>query len=390
MPDPAGALAEARRLVTAEINDVVSRRERGEAVWPVVEFSDLLDGSVPLGSRQAISRRGCVVVKGTFPRSQAEDWDSQLRSYLEDNDFDHKYRYLDDGVFAALAASRPSIFPVYWSTPQITARQHDNMVLTRRFLNSFWRHESEGRTWFDPSRDCAYPDRVRRRPPGSTSSGLSPHIDSGSVERWLVPAYQKVFRHVFAGHPSHYDPWDAAYRPEVDEFESTVMCSSFRSFQGWTALSGMEPTEGVLQTIPIPAAITYILLRALQDDMPPERLCGAMNGQSLPVTDEWFPDLLDALVPIPAVEPGDTVWWHCDLIHGVAPVAAQQGWGNVMYIPVTPYCDKNVRYARSCGHAFLSGASPSDFAPEDYETGWMGRATLEDLNAVGREQLGLA
>ena len=36
-----------------------------------------------------------------------------------------------------------------------------------------------------------------------------------------------------------------------------------------------------------------------------------------------------------------------------------------------------------------TGASPSDFAPEDYEVDWVGRGTLDDLNSVGRKQLGL-
>ena len=65
------------------------------------------------------------------------------------------------------------------------------MVAVRCFLNSFWRHESEGRVWFDPDRDTAYPDRIRRREPGSPSLGLSPHTDNGSIERWLLPAYQR-------------------------------------------------------------------------------------------------------------------------------------------------------------------------------------------------------
>ena len=36
-------------------------------------------------------------------------------------------------------------------------------------------------------------------------------------------------------------------------------------------------------------------------------------------------------------------------------------------------------YAERCGTAFLAGRSPADFATEDYEVGWDGRATLADL-----------
>ncbi|HEV7978580.1 YbiU family protein, partial [Amycolatopsis sp.] len=51
----------------------------------------------------------------------------------------------------------------------------------------------------------------------------------------------------------------------------------------------------------------------------------------------------------------------------VGPVPDQKGWGNVMYIPAAPYCAKNAAYANDCGKAFLTGESPSDFAPEHYE-----------------------
>jgi hypothetical protein len=61
-----------------------------------------------------------------------------------------------------------------------------------------------------------------------------------------------------------------------------------------------------------------------------------------------------------------------------------------MYIPASPWCDKNAAYAARCGEAFLTGASPSDFAAEDYETTWSGRPTPADLSPTGRQQLGLA
>jgi len=36
-----------------------------------------------------------------------------------------------------------------------------------------------------------------------------------------------------------------------------------------------------------------------------------------------------------------------------------------------------------------TGTSPTDVAAEDYEVDWAGRPTADDLNATGREQLGL-
>lgn len=387
--DYAGVFGEVEQTMKRKVAEIVALRERGEEIWPIVQFADVAAGTVPAETTEAIRRRGCAIVRGTFPRERAEAWDAELVSYLDDNDFMGKYRYLDDGVFGGLAAGRPSIFPIYWSRPQMQAREDENMVAVRSFLNSFWKHESEGRVWFDPDRDTAYPDRVRRRAPGANSNGLSPHTDSGSIERWLQPAYQQVFRHVFDGNWTNYDPWDGAYRTEVDEYRSTVMCSAFRTFQGWTALSDMARTEGVLNVLPLPNAMVYLLLRALQDDIADDDLCGAANGQALPINETYHSVLLPAMSPIPDVAPGDTVWWHADGVHSVDPVTDQKGWGNVMYIPAAPYCEKNATYADNCGKAFLAGESPSDFAPEHYEVDWNGRPTAAELSPTGRRQLGL-
>jgi hypothetical protein len=387
--DYAGVFAEVESAIRAEVAGIVADRAAGKPVWPVVALSDIAAGTVPPDVADAIRRRGCAVVRNTFSRAQAEAWDVELVRYVDENHFEETYQRIDDGVFGGLAEGKPAIFPIYWSAPQMEARQHPNMQSVRRFLNNFWKADSEGRVWFDPSRDTSYPDRVRRRPPGTTSPGLSAHTDSGSIERWLTPAYQQVFRHVFDGHWQDYDAWDGAYRTDVDEFTSTVMCSAFRTFQGWTALSDMEPTEGVLNVVPIPHAMAYLLLRALQDDVDEGDLCGAANGQALPITEEFHSILLPALSPIPAVEPGDTVWWHGDLIHSVAAVENQKGWGNVMYIPASPGCPKNDAYAAACGAAFVAGLSPSDFAAEDYEVNWTGRPSPSDLSDLGRSQLQL-
>lgn len=387
--DVGAALAEAEQAMATEVAAIVADREAGREVWPVIDFADLANDTVSAADREAVRRRGCAVIKNTFSRERAEAWDAELLDYVERNGFFDSYEHIDDGVFGGLAEARPPIFPIYWSRPQMEARSDPNMMTVRGFLNSFWKHESEGRVWFDPNSDTGYPDRVRRRPPGTTSGGLSPHTDSGSIERWLLPAYQRVFRHVFDGNFAAYDPWDGAHRTEVDEYDSTVMCSAFRSFQGWTALSDMAPSQGVLHTVPIPNAMAYLLLRALADDTAPDDLCGAANGEALPITPEYHQVLLPALSPIPPVAPGDTVWWHGDMIHSVGPVTDQQGWGNVMYIPASPGCPKNEAYARTCGEAFLEGRSPRDFSAEDYEAGWADRPRVEDLSPTARRQLQL-
>lgn len=378
--------------IATRVAEINALRNKGESVWPVIPFADVKNGTITDAQREAVKRRGCAVIKGHFPREQALAWDRSMLDYLDLNKFDEVYKGPGDNFFGTLTASRPEIYPIYWSQAQMQARQSEAMAQVQSFLNRLWTFESNGKQWFDPDVSVIYPDRIRRRPPGTTSKGLGAHTDSGALERWLLPAYQQVFARVFDGNVEKYDPWNAAHRTEVEEYtvDNTTKCSVFRTFQGWTALSDMIPGQGLLHVVPIPEAMAYILLRPLLDDVPEDELCGVAPGRVLPISEKWHPLLVEALTSIPALEAGDSVWWHCDVIHSVAPVENQQGWGNVMYIPAAPMCEKNLAYAKKVKEALETGASPGDFPREDYEKSWQDRFTVNDLNIHGKRALGMA
>ncbi len=377
--------------IAGRVAEINALKSKGDPVWPVIPFADVQSGNISQEQREAVKRRGCAVIKGHFPREQALAWDNAMLDYLDLNRFDDVYKGPGDNFFGSLTASRPEIYPIYWSHAQMEARQSEEMAQVQSFLNRLWTFESNGKQWFNPDVSVIYPDRIRRRPPGTTSKGLGAHTDSGALERWLLPAYQQVFARVFDGNVDQYDPWNAAHRTEVEEYtvDNTTKCSVFRTFQGWTALSDMIPDQGLLHVVPIPEAMAYILLRPLLDDVPEDELCGVAPGRVLPISEKWHPLLIEALTSIPALEAGDSVWWHCDVIHSVAPVENQQGWGNVMYIPAAPMCEKNLAYAKKVKAALETGASPGDFPREDYESDWQSRFTTDDLNIHGKRALGM-
>jgi len=374
--------------VRAQVESIEAELAHGETVWPVIEYSDIADGTVTPEQLDKLHRRGCLVVRGQFPRERALAWDTDIVDYVESNHFFENYRGPGDDFFGSVG-SKPEIYPIYWSRPQMEARQSHEMATVQAFLNRQWRNESDGVTWFDPDRDSLYPDRIRRRPPGADSAGLGTHLDPGTLDLWMTQAYQQAFRHLYDGSVEAYDPWDASHRTAGPQYDGSTMCSAFRTFQGWTALSDMDHDQGVLHTIPIPEAMGYLLLRPLLDDVPDDDMCGVMTNQVFPATEKYHSLLLRAKAGIPDVKAGDSVWWHCDMIHGVAPVQNQQGWGNVMYIPAAPWCPRNEKYSANVRAAFSTGSSPSDFPEEHYERDWDNRFAESDLNATGRSGLGL-
>lgn len=381
------AFADVRDAVSRTAETIQRETAAGRPTIPEIAFADVRDGKVSDATIAAIRSTGCAVVRGVFPQSQATEWFDEVGRYLEDNDYEAKEvekRSLDK-YFSTLKASKPQIFNVYWSKPQVLARQDEKLAQTRTFLDRLWTNY-EG--IFDPDLQCTYADRVRRRQPGDKTLGLSPHMDAGTVERWIDPGYQNVYAEVFAGNWRGYDPFDARHRLETREIPSPAVASVFRTYQGWTALTRQGPKDGTLRVIPIAEGISYVLLRALQDDVPEDDLCGAAPGRALGVRPEWHADMMAGTVSIPEVMPGDTVWWHTDICHSVADEHAGKEYASVIYIGSAPDCTKNRAYLPGQKAAFLAGKTPPDFAPMDFEVDFKGRATEADLTPLGRKQMG--
>lgn len=388
--DIAAAFAKIDVLVEAQIRQIEAERDAGISPVPECDFADIAAGAVTDEITGKIKQRGAVILRNTFDRDRVESWNDSLMEYVARNDYFEKQKSKGgmDQYFANLASSRPQIFGLYWSPPQMEARTSSELAAARRWLNRMWAFSSDNGVEFDPDRECLYADRLRQREPGDDTLGLSPHVDGGSVERWLDEGFQGVYRHLLSGDVESYDPFDAAFRTVTREIPSPAVCSMFRTYQGWTALSRQGPGDGTLNLVPIANAMAWVILRALQDDVPEDELCGAAPSRALTISEVWHAKILRAYVPIPVVEPGDTVWWHPDVIHGVEDRHTGTGYSNVMYIGAAPACAKNERFLVEQRRAFEAGESSPDFAAENYEVDFEGRFTADMLSPLGRMQMG--
>ncbi len=220
--DVKAVFAEVRDEIRRDVEAIRAEAAQGRSSIPELDFRSIQSGEVPSATTEAIRRTGTAIIRGVFPRQVAEDWNAELGASIDGNDYYAKATEKAglDQFFSTLEAGAPQIFGLYWSKPQVMARQAESMAATKRFLNGLWDISGPMGDEFDPDRDYAYADRTRRREPGDTTLGLSPHMDSGSYERWVDPAFQRIYGDIFEGDWRRYDPWKATYRTQTRDSRS--------------------------------------------------------------------------------------------------------------------------------------------------------------------------
>jgi Protein of unknown function (DUF1479) len=383
--DLAGSWSRLNTAIEARIEEIEAAKKAGESPIPIIDFQDVSGHSASI-DREKIKKAGCVIIRNVFPQAMAEGWNAELIDYLQRNDYLGQKINAEDNYFGSLKNSRPQVYGIYWSRPQIEARQHANMAKVQDFLNGLWKDKGN----FEQGKFLSYADRIRMREPQDTSFGLSTHLDSGSVERWVEPNYRKTYKKILTGNWEKYDAFDLSARLDVQFVPSPAVCKVFRSFQGWTALTAQGAGDGTLQVIPfVKEAISYLMLRPFLDDVPADDWCGSQQNKAFNINEKWHAPLLKGLCSLPKLQPGDTAFWHPDLIHAVEQRHDGKQYSNVMFIAATPYCKKNKDFIEMQKDTFLEGRSCPDFAAEDREINYEHRATTNDLTDIGKKAMGL-
>jgi len=379
------------KKILIDVEEIEKLTMQNKKIIPEIEYENIKNKSINDEIFDLVKKRGCVVIRNVFNKEKVVEWNHEIERYIDENNYyeDQKKKAGLDQYFSDLKSGKPQIFGLYWSKPQIEARQSESMAIVKSWLNSLWKYEFNNKKIFDPNKELVYADRIRRREGGDASLGLSPHCDAGSVERWIDSAFQKIYKPIFSDQLENYDPFNAQFRDQTEEISSAAVSHVFRTFQGWLALTEQGPSDGTLQLIPIIKSMAYILTRALLNDVPNNSLCGSMPARALSVNPEYHSVLLRALISIPKVYPGDTVWWHPDVVHAVEDKHYGKNYSNVIYVGSTPYCQKNLNYAKKQSAKFLEGKSPPDFAAEDYEVNYTGRANINNLTSLGKKQMAL-
>ncbi|PPQ74604.1 hypothetical protein CVT24_004193 [Panaeolus cyanescens] len=376
---------------------------------PQVKFADLNDLSAE--ELDIIKRRGAVVIKDIVPDEDAVKWKEELKQFVK----------LNESVEGTPPEDK-QFFQLYWTKPQVQARSHPNVLAATVWLNNLYRVRNQSSSQetiqgVDLNVPLTYADRFRIRKPGPGWNFHPPHIDGGTIERWEDPYFRRCFEEIFQGKWQDHDPYDLGGRLEARSslYGRPNQSSIFRSFQGWLAMSETAPTEGTLKVFPdVLLSNAYIIMRPFFTplvDTCSEEIFDPSNwkfdlstpdfhgiyprdgGYAGPrPTSKTHPNmrLEETMIPVPKVNPGDAVFWHCDVVHSVETDHLGKGDSAVMYIPAVPLTPQNLAYVERQKETFLSKERPPDFPRGPAEAGFVGVAGVEDLlSDAGKRAMGL-
>ncbi|PPQ78587.1 hypothetical protein CVT25_010563 [Psilocybe cyanescens] len=410
------SLVESWREVLEALPEAVQEIEaKGSKIIPRVRYQDIQAG-LSQDQVEAIKRVGTVIVTGGIPPEEALSWKQSIRDYAAAN-ADRVTGFPPDNI---------QVFEIYNSLAQTRARTHPALITTQKFLLSLWHASSshpqqqQQQQQVSLQTPISYFDRLRIRQPGDAQFALGPHTDGGSVERWEDEGLRRVFGRILAGGGTWraHDPFDATPRigARQDMYNSSNACSIFRAWQGWTSLSSTGPGEGTLRVLPmLSLATAYTVLRPFfrprhssststsslgslkfEDwvpDLDTPTFPGSSIGKTQELNERTHPHLQlgKTMVSIPRVEPGDQVYWHCDVVHAVESRHGGLGDSSVFYIPAVPLTLHNASYLRDQRINFLAGLPPPDFPGGQGESKFVGRASADDvpLSGAARQLYGL-
>ena len=179
--------------------------ELQERSIPVVTVEAIRDG-LDAAALDQVRASGCVVVRGVIDAEQARGFKTRVQEYSRAHP-SHR----------GFPADNPQVLELYWSRPQVEARQHPNVYATLVALNHIWSQGSDkvsssvenessedsdliARAGVDLDTVYTYGERLRIRQPFDTSFRLGPHMDGGSIERFEDPNYRQAYAPIFEGY----------------------------------------------------------------------------------------------------------------------------------------------------------------------------------------------
>ena len=130
LPNYREVFAEVEEAISAEAKRIAGQRDRGEDVIPEIQFSDITERRVTADQIAVVKARGACVIRNVFPRTLVRAGMRILPTMSSAIISTSAWKIVPrTNISVSWLSSKPQIYGVYWSKPQVLARQSE--LLTR-------------------------------------------------------------------------------------------------------------------------------------------------------------------------------------------------------------------------------------------------------------------
>lgn len=114
LPEYRRVFEEVSDNIAAQVAQIKSELDAGKNPVPQLNADDIINGAVSSEQIALIRQRGCVVIHGVFDRKMAEQWNTDIGNYLDNNNFEEALKHAaEDNYFGTLKDGKPQIYGIY-------------------------------------------------------------------------------------------------------------------------------------------------------------------------------------------------------------------------------------------------------------------------------------
>ncbi len=121
--------------IKRSVDLILDLKHNNLPIIPEINFQSIVNEKISIDQIKNIKDRGCVIIREVFDQALVKDWNEQITDYIINNDYFTKAKEKEgmDQYFSDLKSGAPQIFGLYWSKPQMLARQSKSMAITKNF-----------------------------------------------------------------------------------------------------------------------------------------------------------------------------------------------------------------------------------------------------------------
>ena len=113
------------KKILIDVEEVEKLKIQNKKIIPEINYQNIKNKLINNEVVNLVKKRGCVVIRNVFEKEKVIKWNREIEQYIDENNYyeDQKEKAGLDQYFSDLQSGKTQIFGLYWSKPQIEARQ---------------------------------------------------------------------------------------------------------------------------------------------------------------------------------------------------------------------------------------------------------------------------